>query len=1153
MANLHLTKSSSPLIAWFREALVEAGLSKSIGEDWENTYRKSEKTFTGTDDFGQRGHLLEMADLQQQPAAQALLLLQALQSGADIGQKITLLHQFHELTKREPALLPTFFPIILGLATDPSPDLRMGLVRLTEDTVCRMLVLDEYKALVSARGIEVLKYLMTDVNPNVTKRIIRCATSIYPFLFKWICKLPTEPLLWQSIADLKLSIFAMLQHPNDGVKVCVVRFLHRLIVVQSAKDPSVQVTGIDAFSIEMCPPQHPFVNPQELVAEGVGLFHRMQSYLSTVGIAAGPNTANLNCMLTLAKSRPQYIPAIINSLSDWAKRADSHLTPFQQRSVQRAVKIVLVGIYRLPAAPPIEDSIINIVTNLGAKSYEIQQLRRQGLKRTSATVSMDDEAVDVKRQRVEQQPGEDRNWNADEVAALSSSVLQTVDLRTLQAAIVTELAIQIIKACPQSRWSDGIARYKRAMGIPSDDTSSVPPKSEPGQTTNIDTTPPVAEPEQPDQVESSIPIEDDISDTIDVGDNPALEQAVTLDILKMDLPPLAPDEQRALAHESLKRIFEYESEVKLPLAIMPSTSSAPNKSSTNVITPPHTVSAGKNGWMLVVSRLSTLLSSGSDATVEIPESAGAPNTKTKNTKRYIAELLSQDFKERIEAIVTWLHHVWLEEHKEDSITGDSSSDQGYTYWVIHFLEVAKRSLDPKDKTFAKFLIEIPEVNSEVIDRIKSFCEDPEWMQLGLFTIQGMMNHRPAVRSICFDLLLEYTSHPAKLTRSTAIVMSKRLFTDHPTIGPKVQERAVEMLKQLLEPPPPRSEMDTKPESDVPSISTEENGVPLPSEIKSEDEKPETAEGDWTEDEVVQRIELYFALCSKNHDLLLQLFEMYKTFQPAVQRAIRTHIQPLLVALSSHPGRLYPLIRNFPAGSDALILRTINILCERPEGPSTELVNTVKSVFRKRKLNARFILPIIGSLDKGEALQFLPRIVILLDGTEQTRSLVKDAFLKIMGRDSGQPRDAAGSKLSPSDLLINLHNMEETVGLKRAVEGTSMQKHQFESIHRAHSLNYLATTICFTSQDIFTQEVLAVVLQQLVEQSTLPTLYLRSVIQSVSQYPGLNSFVMNILVKLINKKVWTMPKLWDGFVRCLTVRFHLDFRILFAFSRPRGGL
>lgn len=57
--------------------------------------------------------------------------------------------------------------------------------------------------------------------------------------------------------------------------------------------------------------------------------------------------------------------------------------------------------------------------------------------------------------------------------------------------------------------------------------------------------------------------------------------------------------------------------------------------------------------------------------------------------------------------------------------------------------------------------------------------------------------------------------------------------------------------------------------------------------------------------------------------------------------------------------------------------------------------------------------------------------------------------------------------------------------------------------------------------IFTQEVLAVVLQQLMDQPTLPTLLMRTVIQALGSYPRLSGFVMNILQRLILKQVCNM--------------------------------
>ena len=64
----------------------------------------------------------------------------------------------------------------------------------------------------------------------------------------------------------------------------------------------------------------------------------------------------------------------------------------------------------------------------------------------------------------------------------------------------------------------------------------------------------------------------------------------------------------------------------------------------------------------------------------------------------------------------------------------------------------------------------------------------------------------------------------------------------------------------------------------------------------------------------------------------------------------------------------------------------------------------------------------------------------------------------------------------------------------------------------------ATSMCFAEKQAYTQEVLAVVMQHLMEQNPLPTLLMRTVIQSLSLYPRLIGFVMNILQRLIMKQV-----------------------------------
>lgn len=137
------------------------------------------------------------------------------------------------------------------------------------------------------------------------------------------------------------------------------------------------------------------------------------------------------------------------------------------------------------------------------------------------------------------------------------------------------------------------------------------------------------------------------------------------------------------------------------------------------------------------------------------------------------------------------------------------------------------------------------------------------------------------------------------------------------------------------------------------------------------------------------------------------------------------------------------------------------------------MSTVQQAVIERDLNARFLIPIISGLERADVFACLPRIVSLLKGTERERRTVTDVFMKLLTgtgggstgptlphsqppgitrRDSstgpaapmsgpqsqaqGQPgsSQARGPVMSPSELLVELHAMEDNVGWKAACEG-----------------------------------------------------------------------------------------------------------------------
>ena len=137
------------------------------------------------------------------------------------------------------------------------------------------------------------------------------------------------------------------------------------------------------------------------------------------------------------------------------------------------------------------------------------------------------------------------------------------------------------------------------------------------------------------------------------------------------------------------------------------------------------------------------------------------------------------------------------------------------------------------------------------------------------------------------------------------------------------------------------------------------------------------------------------------------------------------------------------------------------------------------------------------------------------GTSESRDLVRTAFASIL------------QKMTPADLLFALH-VEET-GIKATIEGMSILPALLEQFSKSF-IRFLAIGICFSMTTVFRSDVLANALARVADLPTLPVIFLRTIIQAVRTYKSLIPFIANnVLPKLVSKKVWETPQLWDGFV------------------------
>lgn len=375
-----------------------------------------------------------------------------------------------------------------------------------------------------------------------------------------------------------------------------------------------------------------------------------------------------------------------------------------------------------------------------------------------------------------------------------------------------------------------------------------------------------------------------------------------------------------------------------------------------------------------------------------------------------------------------------------------------------------------DILFHKILTEAPTLTENAITVVKRYCAEPNCAEKGMKTLCHLINNRPNKRLNFLELLLDFTSEEREEVRSFAIQAVQELHSSG-KLKKEIEFYATQQLKKLLHDKP---------------IVIGEDSTDM-----------------WTEESIKGHLYLPLGLLPSNHKLIHELANIYTATSPDIKRTILRVLESPVRGMGMDSPELLTLVENCPKGSETLVMRVIHILTDKAV-PSQELVERIRDLYHKRVPDVRFLIPVLNGLSKSEVMEALPKLIRL------NPMVVKEVFNRLMG--SHVSSDSVyHSPLTPVDLLVALHNIDPT-------------KCDMKTIIKAANL-------CFNERTTYTQEVLALVMQQLMEQDPLPTLLMRTVIQSLAMYPRLNGFVLNILQRLIVKKVWKQKKVWEGFIRC----------------------
>ncbi|KAK5259612.1 hypothetical protein LTR40_005652, partial [Exophiala xenobiotica] len=172
----------------------------------------------------------------------------------------------------------------------------------------------------------------------------------------------------------------------------------------------------------------------------------------------------------------------------------------------------------------------------------------------------------------------------------------------------------------------------------------------------------------------------------------------------------------------------------------------------------------RDSWITILMRLATRAPSGLDDLAQSLTEGDESNTlvkledtETPNVANRIRQTLFMyildDFRPRLNIAISWLTEEWYADKMTAKTHPEFKHLPNYSRWVIRLLDRLLPYLDARDKNLLiRFLSEIPAIDHDVLDRVKTLARDPERLSMCILSMQYLLMLRPPVRELVLDSL-----------------------------------------------------------------------------------------------------------------------------------------------------------------------------------------------------------------------------------------------------------------------------------------------------------------------------------------------------------------------------------------------------------------
>ncbi|XP_059462379.1 uncharacterized protein LOC132191403 isoform X1 [Corylus avellana] len=479
-----------------------------------------------------------------------------------------------------------------------------------------------------------------------------------------------------------------------------------------------------------------------------------------------------------------------------------------------------------------------------------------------------------------------------------------------------------------------------------------------------------------------------------------------------------------------------------------------------------------------------------------------------------------------------LYRLYGEQVEDRDFFSSTNAASEYEKFLLTVAETLRDSFPPSDKSLSRLLDEAPDLPKSVLKLLESMCspgncdkadelQSGDRVTQGLSAVWRLIMLRPLIRDVCLKIALQSAVHHLEEVRMKAIRLVANKLYPLSSIAKQIEDFAKEMLLSIISDDATERTDSEGPVTESQKFSDLEKHVDehVSVSANSKDISSDTLQSGMCQtvsshsvSEVQRHMSLYFALCTKKHSLFRQIFASYMSMSKTVKQTVHRQI-PVLVRTMGSSSDLLEIISDPPSGSKNLLMQVLHTLTDGTV-PSSELLFTVRKLYDSKVKDLEILIPILPFLSKDEVKLIFPHVV----------NLPPDKFQAALARIL-QGSSHSGPVLTPAEVLIAIHAIDtdrDGIPLKKVTD---------------------ACNACFEQRQIFTQQVLAKVLNQLVEQIPLPLLFMRTVLQAIGAFPALVGFIMEILSRLVSKEIWKYPKLWVGFMKCALLTKPQSFSVL----------